>query len=108
MKPDAKDFFGKALMLEQKAHGLPQKLIGFQLLDKGIPRQGYSLFSFDNSEIGKVTSGTLSPSLNEPIGIAYVNSQWSAEGSEFWVDIRGRKAKARVVKTPFVQPPKPS
>lgn len=106
VKPEAKDFLGKSAMLAQRERGLTRKLIGFKLLDKGIPRQGYSLFSFDNSEIGKVTSGTLSPSLNESIGIAYVDAKFAGEGSEFLVDIRGRKAKAKVVKTPFVKPQK--
>jgi aminomethyltransferase len=102
VKPKAKDYLGKEMMLAARQQGLKQKLVGFTLLEKGIPRQGYSLFSFDNKEIGRVTSGTLSPSLNISIGIAYVDSEFSAEGSEFAVDIRGRKTRAKVVKTPFV------
>jgi aminomethyltransferase len=102
VKPKAKDYLGKEVMLAARQQGLKQKLVGFTLLEKGIPRQGYSLFSFDNKEIGKVTSGTLSPSLNVSIGIAYIDSEFSAEGSEFSVDIRGRKTRAKVVKTPFV------
>ena len=102
VKPAAKDFIGKAAMLKVKDAGLKKQLIGFKMLEKGIPRQGYSLFSFDNKEIGKVTSGTHSPSLDEPIGIGYVASEFAAEGTEFAVDIRGRKVKAKVCKTPFV------
>ena len=103
VKPSKKEFVGKAAMLERKTAGLKRKLVGFELVDKGIPRQGYALLSFDNEEIGKVTSGTLSPSLNVAIGIAYVDVAHAAEGAEFNVDIRGRGAKARVASTPFVK-----
>ncbi len=103
VKPQKKDFCGKTAMLERKEQGLGKKLIGFQLIDKGIPRAGYTLFSFDNQEIGTVTSGTMSPTLNVPIGIAWVEIAHSQEGTEFAVDIRGRKVKARVVSTPFVK-----
>ena len=102
IKPANKDFMGKNLIVGAKEKGLTQKLVGFKMLEKGIPRQGYSLFSFDNKEIGKVTSGTHSPTLDEPIGIAYIDTAFAAEGSEFLLDIRGRKAKAIVCKTPFV------
>lgn len=103
VKPANKDFMGKALIMAAKETGLKQKLVGFKMLEKGIPRQGYSLFSFDNKEIGKVTSGTHSVTLDEPIGIAYVETKYSDIGSDLFVDIRGRKVKAKVCKTPFVQ-----
>ncbi len=102
IKPDQKDFMNKAQILGIKTAGLTKKLIGFKMLDKGIPRQGYGLFSFDNKEIGKVTSGTHSPTLDEPIGIAYIDVAHAQEGTEFLLDIRGRKVKAVVVKTPFI------
>ncbi len=104
VKPDKKDFMGREQMLAAKEAGLPQKLVGFKMLDKGIPRHSYPLFSFDNKEIGRVTSGTMSPSLNEGIGIAYVDKAYSEVGSEFCVDIRGRRIRAQVAKTPFVSP----
>ncbi|UOE99804.1 glycine cleavage system aminomethyltransferase GcvT [Bdellovibrio reynosensis] len=103
IKPAKKDFMGKVLIVGKKEAGLTKSLIGFKMLEKGIPRQGYSLFSFDNKEIGKVTSGTHSPTLDEPIGIAYIDLAYAKEGTEFHLDIRGRKVKAVVVKTPFVQ-----
>lgn len=103
IKPAKKDFVGKALIVGKKEAGLTRGLVGFKMLDKGIPRQGYSLFSFDNKEIGKVTSGTHSPSLDEPIGIAYIDLAFAKEGTEFNLDIRGRKVKAVVCKTPFIQ-----
>lgn len=104
IKPQKKDFIGKAQILGYREKGLKSQLVGFKMDDKGIPRQGYALFSFDNKEIGKVTSGTVSPSLNEPIGIGYVTIDHAAPGTQFYVDIRGRKAKAKVVPTPFVKP----
>jgi aminomethyltransferase len=102
IKPAKKDFIGKAKILAEKEAGLKQALVGFKMLEKGIPRQGYLLFSSENQEIGRVTSGTHSPTLDEPIGIAYVATQYQTEGTELFVDIRGRKAKAKVCKTPFV------
>lgn len=104
IKPAKKDFIGKTPIVSYKEAGLKQQLVGFMMNDKGIPRQGYALFSFDNKEIGRVTSGTVSPSLNEPIGIGYITVDHAAIGTEFLVDIRGRKAKAKVVATPFVKP----
>nr|WP_295901472.1 glycine cleavage system aminomethyltransferase GcvT [uncultured Bdellovibrio sp.] len=103
IKPAKKDFMGKAQIVGKKEAGLKQNLVGFKMLEKGIPRQGYSLFSFDNKEIGKVTSGTHSPTLDEPIGIAFIDVAYAKEGTEFLLDIRGRKVKAVVCKTPFVK-----
>jgi len=102
IKPQNKDFINKSGIVGGKEAGLKQALIGFKMLDKGIPRSHYTLFSFDNKEIGKVTSGTHSPTLDEPIGIAYISTEFAKEGTEFFVDIRGRKVKAKVCKTPFV------
>lgn len=102
VKPKEKDFIGKAKILAYKEKGLKRKLIGFKTIERGIPRQGYSLFSFDSREIGKVTSGTMSPTLNEFIGIGYVDVEFANEGTDISVDIRGKKIKAKVVKTPFV------
>ena len=102
VKPLAKDFLGKDQLLAGKAGGLKRKLVGFTLSERGIPREGYPLLSFDKKEIGRVTSGTLSPTLNASIGIAYVDTAFAEVGSEFLVDIRGRGARAKVVQTPFV------
>jgi aminomethyltransferase len=103
VKPAKKEFIGKAPMVAARDAGLKRKLVGFVLTDRGIPRQGYGLLSFDNKEIGRVTSGTQSPSTNESIGIGYVDVAFAEVGREFNVDIRGRGAKARVVATPFVR-----
>lgn len=102
VKPDKKDFVGRAKIVAAKEAGLPRKLVGFKVRDRAIARQGYKLFSFDNKEIGLVTSGTPSPSLNENIGIAYIDKELATEGSRFHVDIRGRRIEAEVVPTPFV------
>ena len=102
VKPQAKDFIGKEKILAVKAAGLKRKLIGFVLTERGIPRQGYVLTSFDNKEIGRVTSGTMSPTSGASIGIGYVDTAFAEFGAEFNVDIRGRGTRAKVVATPFV------
>lgn len=103
VKLEAKDFLGKAVLIEKKAEGPKKKWVGFKMLERGIPRHGYKTFSFDNQEIGEVTSGTLSPSLNENIGLAYLRKDSSEVGAEFLVEIRSKRLKAQVVATPFVK-----
>lgn len=102
IKPQAKEFIGKATILAAKTPTLKRKLVGFKMLERGIPRQAYEIKKENGEKIGYVTSGTHSPTLDEPIGIAYVESAFSAEGSQIYVDIRGKSVKAVVVKTPFV------
>lgn len=101
IKPAKKDFMGKAKILSRKEKPENQ-LIGFKMLEKGIPRHGYPIVTADGQKLGIVTSGTHSPSLDEPIGIGYVSTPHASEGSEIYIDIRGRKVKAKVCKTPFV------
>lgn len=95
-----KDFIGKSVLLEVKKTGLKRKLVGFKMIDKGIPRSECNIIS-DGATVGFVTSGTMSPSLKEPIGIGYVPVALAAEGSKFFIDIRGGLRQAIVVKTPF-------
>lgn len=102
IKPKAKDFIGKDLIVKAKEEGLKRKLIGLKMLERGIPRQGYELKTESGEKIGFITSGTHSPTLDEPIGIAYVESSFSTEGTLVFIDIRGKLVKAHVVKTPFV------
>jgi len=97
-----KDFNGKALLEEQKANGVSRKLVGFEMVDKGIPRHDYKIVDAANNEIGVVTSGTQAPSLGKAIGMAYVSKDHSAEGSEIFVQVRDKALKAIVVKMPFV------
>lgn len=94
------DFIGKAALLKIKQEGLKRKLVGFKLIDKGIPRSGCDIVA-DNQKVGFVTSGTMSPSLKEPIGIGYVPVSLAQEGTKFFIDIRGGQRQAIVVKTPF-------
>jgi len=102
IKPEAKDFVGREKLLEGKKSALSQKLVGFLMRDRGIARAGYPILNADGESVGVVTSGTPSPSLAENIGIGYVPKALSTEGSEIFVEIRGRKVKAQVVKTPFI------
>ncbi len=102
IKPQAKDFIGKNLIVGEKEKGLKRKLVGFKMLERGIPRQGYEIKNSAGDKIGITTSGTHSVTLDEPIGIAYVSSEFATEGSEVFVDIRGKLIKARVCKTPFI------
>ena len=94
------DFIGRARLLEQKERGLARSLVGFEMLERGIARQGYAVVN-DGAEVGKVTSGTQTPFLKKAIGMAYVPIALSAPGSYIDIDIRSRVTKARVVPLPF-------
>jgi aminomethyltransferase len=93
-------FIGRERLLEQKAKGVARTLVGFEMLDRGIARQGYTVTS-DGDPIGKVTSGTQTPFLKKAVGMAYVPVSFSTPGSQIDIDIRGRATKARVVPLPF-------
>lgn len=88
--------------LEIKNNKPTKKLVGFELIDRGIPRQHYPICSADGTVIGEVTSGTMSPTLNKAIGMGYVSSENSAAGSEIYIEVRGKLLKAQVVKIPFL------
>jgi aminomethyltransferase len=105
-KLDKGDFVGRAAIAEAKEKGLRRQLVAIKLLEKGIPRHGYGLFSADGeNRIGEITSGTQSPSLKEAIGIGYVELGSHKIGSKLTVDIRGVKIPAEVVATPFYKRP---
>ncbi len=101
VKPKEKDFLSKDIILAGKERA--KKLVGLEVVGRGIARHGYKVFSFDKKESGEVTSGTLSPSLNKAIAIAYVEPSDSAVGTSVYVEIRDKMIEAKVVKTPFVQ-----
>lgn len=105
VKWDKGDFIGRTALAAEKAAGSTRKWIGLQTLERGIPRHGYKVFSVESPQlcIGEVTSGTHSPSLDQPIGTAYLQSQFSAVDTVVSIDIRGTAVKARVVKTPFLK-----
>lgn len=98
---DEKDFINKAYILKHKQEGVSRKLVGFEMIDKGIPRHEYEIVDQDGKTIGEVTSGTQSPSLKIAIGMGYVPPAFAKEGSEIYIKIRDKKLKAKVVKFPF-------
>jgi len=98
---DAKEFINKAALLKQKTEGVSKKLVGFEMVDKGIPRHGYPIVDAQGATIGEVTSGTMGPFVKIPIGMGYVPSSLSKEGSEILVGIREKSLRAKVVKFPF-------
>jgi len=100
VKLDKGDFVGRDALLAQKAGGVRKALVGFTLTERGIPRHAYPVLH-DGKPVGVVTSGTQSPTLKIPVGLAYVPAGLAAEGSTFAVEIRGRAVAAKVVKTPF-------
>lgn len=94
------DFVGRDALVRQKEDGVPRKLVGFTMEERSFPRHGYSVF-VNGEASGEVRSGTVSPTLNIPIGTAYVPSAASAPGSELEIDIRGKRVVATVQKMPF-------
>jgi aminomethyltransferase len=96
-----KDFVNKDSLEAQKKSGVAKKLVGFELIDRGIPRHDYPILDSEGDEVGIVTSGTQSPSLQKAIGMGYIKSELAAEGSEIFISIRNTPVKARVVKMPF-------
>jgi len=98
---DYKDFINKAALLKQKQEGPARRLVGFEMVDKGIPRHEYEIVDDAGTKIGEVTSGTMGPSVKIPIGIGYVPASLAKEGSIIKIRIRDKALKARVVKFPF-------
>lgn len=96
-----KDFTNRAYFEKQKEKGLIKKLVGFEMLEKGIARHGYDIKDFDGSITGTVTSGTMSPSLGKAIGMGYVDVKYAAIDSEIYISVRNTLLKAKVVKIPF-------
>ena len=85
----------------QKENGIKRKRVGFEMLDRGIARNGYTILNKNDEKIGFVTSGTMSPSLQKSIGMGYVNSEYAKRDTELYIQIRNKKLKALVVKLPF-------
>ena len=97
-----KDFTARPILEKQKAEGLTRKLVGFEMVERGIPRHDYLIKDAKGNTIGKVTSGTQAPSLNKAIGLGYVNTAFAAIDTEIYIDIRNTLVKAKLVKFPFV------
>lgn len=98
---EGKNFVNRAYLEKQKAEGVSRKLVGFEMVDRGIPRHGYALLTAEGEPMGVVTSGTMSPTRKIGIGMGYVKTEYSKVGTEICIDMRGRKLKAVVVKPPF-------
>ena len=95
------DFIDSDYLKQQKKNGTARRLVGFEMVERGIPRHDYIIEDADGNEIGKVTSGTQSPSLGKAIGLGYVNKPFNKSGTEIYIAIRKKKVKATVVKLPF-------
>lgn len=96
-----KDFIGKEAIEELKEEGIPQKLVGLEMIERGIPRHGYEIKNNEGEKIGHVTSGTQSPTLQKPIAMGYVNSNYAKIGKEVFIKIRDKLLMSKVVKMPF-------
>ncbi|MEO2206491.1 glycine cleavage system aminomethyltransferase GcvT [Paenibacillus pabuli] len=100
VKLDAGPFIGHEALLQQKNDGPARKLVGIEVLERGIPRPHYPIYA-EGVQIGEVTTGTQSPTLKRNLGLALIDSQYAALGTPLEIEIRGKKLKAEVVKTPF-------
>ena len=97
------EFVGRDALERCVAEGIREKLVGFSLLDRGVPRHGYEITDVNGESIGVVTSGTMSPTLGEPIGLGYVPVEYAEPGTSIRVVIRGEPKKAKIQATPFVR-----
>ena len=99
---DGKNFTNRAALEKQKAEGVTRKLVGFEMIDRGIPRHGYQLTDAEGNQIGQVTSGTMSPCMKVGFGLGYVTPEYAKAGTEIAVVVREKPLRAEVVKIPFV------
>lgn len=97
-----KDFIGADALRKQKELGIPRKLVGFQLTEKGVAREGYDVY-FEEQKIGFVTTGYLSPTLNKAIGLALVDQAYSQMDGALWVTIRNQKKQAKIISKKFLE-----
>jgi aminomethyltransferase len=96
-----KDFTNGEVLKAQKEAGVTKKLVGFELIDKGIPRHDYEIVDADGNNIGRVTSGTMAPSLKKAIGMGYVAKAFSKSDTEIYIAVRNKRLKAIVQRPPF-------
>lgn len=94
------DFIGKAALKQQKEQGVARKLVGIEMMDRGIPRSHYPVY-VGEEQVGEVTTGTQSPTLKKNVGLALIKSEFAVMDGEVDVEIRGKRLKAKIVKTPF-------
>lgn len=100
---DGNDFVDRDFLAKQKEAGLTRRLVGFEMIEKGIPRHGYPILDMEGNVIGEVTSGTQSPSLDKGIGMGYVNVPFNKKDTEIQIQIRKKSPKAVVVRIPFLK-----
>jgi aminomethyltransferase len=98
----SKNFTAKQILEEQKNNGVRKKLMGFEMIDKGIPRHNYKLLDLNQNLIGRVTSGTQSPTLRKGIGMGYVDIEFAKHGTDILVEIRDQRIHAKISNLPFV------
>jgi aminomethyltransferase len=103
LKAANNNFTNKEYFVQQKAAGLQKKLVGFDMVEKGIPRHDYPIVDATGRVIGKVTSGTQSPTLQKAIGMGYVETAFAEPGTPIYIDVRNKPVQAVVVKIPFLQ-----
>lgn len=97
-----KDFTAREILERQKAEGVRHKLVGFEMIERGIPRHGYEINDDKGNKIGEVTSGTQSPSLGKAIGLGYVSKDYSSVDSKIYIKVRDKNLEAKVAKLPFL------
>lgn len=99
------DFIGKEALIEQKEKGIPRKLVGIEMVGRGIPRTGYPVYAsgaaLEDEPIGYITSGTQSPTLKKNLGLALIRTDFSKLGTPLEVEIRGKRVDAVTIKSPF-------
>ena len=95
------DFVDSDFLQKQKEAGITKRLVGFELVDRGVPREGYDVVNQEGEKIGNVTSGTMAPSLKKAIGLAYIPKGMTAPGTEIYIAVRKKQLKAKVVTLPF-------
>jgi aminomethyltransferase len=100
------DFIGRDVLWKQKEEGVNRKLVGFEVVDRGIARHGHDAY-IHGKKVGVVTSGTFTPYIKKAIGLVYLPDENAAVDQEFEIDVRGKKLAARVVPTPFYKRPHP-
>jgi aminomethyltransferase len=100
VKLNKENFIGKEALAKQKSEGLQRKIVGFEMIDRGIPRNNYEVYA-EGKKIGYVTTGSFSPTLKKNIGLALIDSAYSKEGTEIEILIRNKNSKAKVIKKPF-------
>ena len=99
---NGRNFIDRDFLMMQKNEGVSRRLRGFILKERGIPRKDYKLVNSEGIEIGNVTSGTMSPVLNKGIGMGYVAKEYSAFGTQIFVQIRSKDIPAEIIKLPFI------